>query len=202
MKSDTGARSDHLKIISVSSSSKKAGKSRLATYLVKELKADYGLKVSTGGSHVGQHLIDDPAIIGKPGTDTGALMEAGAKRVLWVNAPASKLAAELQNALGMFEPGGLLVTEGNSVLEHLNPDFVVFVMSVPFQEFKPSASRALQLADLVVVNRTEELSGSDPSELERWIRDRSPKAKVIAYHDKESFASVLAETARLALVHL
>jgi len=202
MRSNAGAGVHHLKIISVGSSSKKAGKSRVAVYLVRELHADYGLKVSSGGSHTGQLLIDDPLIIGKPGTDTGALVKAGAKRVLWLNSPPSKLAVELEKALDMFAPGGLLVIEGNSVLSHLIPDFVVFVMSVPFEEFKPSATLALEKADLMLVNRSGKLSSTDSSELERGIYERSHNATVIVYHDEESLASALGETARLARKHV
>jgi molybdopterin-guanine dinucleotide biosynthesis protein len=202
MRSNTAAGDDRLKIISIGSSSKKAGKSSLAAHLVRELKADYGLKISSGGSHVGQGLIDDPEIVGKPGTDTGALVEAGAKRVLWLNASPSQLAAELEKALRTFTPGGVLVIEGNSAMAHLTPEFSVFVMSVPFQEFKPSAALALQRADLVLVNRTGKLSGADPSELEQGIRDRSPNAEVITYHDKESFELALVDAVRLAREHL
>jgi len=198
MKSNAGARNDHLRIIAVGSSSKKAGKSSLAAHLVRELEADYGLKVSSGGSHAEQHLIDDPEVVGKPGTDTGALMEAGAKRVLWLNTPPSRLAAELERALGTFAPGGLLVVEGNSALPHLTPDFTVFIMSVPFEEFKPSAGVALERADLVLMNRTGTLSDAEPAELKREILERSPNAKVIVYNDHMSLQDALAETVVMA----
>jgi molybdopterin-guanine dinucleotide biosynthesis protein len=198
MRSDTGAGDDHLRIITVGSSSKKAGKSSLASHLVRELKADYGMKVSSGGSHAGGDLIDDPAIVGKPGTDTGALVKAGAKRVIWLNAPPSRLAAELEKALGTFAPCGLLVVEGNSVLEHLTPDFAAFVMSVPFQEFKPSAYLALQRADLVLVNRTGTLRDVKPDQLKQEISKRSPDAKVLAYDDDVSLQKALQETVKMA----
>jgi molybdopterin-guanine dinucleotide biosynthesis protein len=194
----TTADSDRLKVISVSSSSKKSGKSTVASLLVRELGADYGLKVSSGGSHAGQGLVDDPAVIEKPGTDTGALIRAGAKSVLWVSAPPSELREELEKALARFPAGGLVVVEGNSALSHFSPDFAVFLMTVPFEEFKPSAAVALAKADLVLVNLSGKLSGADTGELERLIHERSPYATVIVYHDEDSFGDALAEMLRLA----
>lgn len=202
MTSNTTADSDRLVIISVSSSSKKSGKSTVASHLVHELGADYGLKVSSGGSHAGQRLIDDPAVIKKPGTDTGALIQAGAKHVQWVSAPPSELRGELEKALSGFPTGGLLVVEGNSALLHLSPDFAVFLMTVPFEEFKPSATVALEKADLVLVNLDGKLSGADPGKLERLIRERSTDATVIAYSGGSGLDAALRETARLARLHI
>jgi molybdopterin-guanine dinucleotide biosynthesis protein len=198
----TAADSDRLKVISVSSSSKKSGKSTVASLLVRELGADYGLKVSSGGSHAGQGLVDDPAVIEKPGTDTGALVQAGARSVLWVSAPPSELREELEKALARFPAGGLVVVEGNSALSHLTPDFVVFLMTVPFEEFKPSAAAALEKADLVLVNLDGELSGADPGKLELLIRKRSSDATVIAYSGASGLDAVLHETVRLARLHI
>jgi molybdopterin-guanine dinucleotide biosynthesis protein len=195
---DTRAGSNRLKVITVSSSSKKSGKSTVASLLVRELGADYGLKVSSGGSHGAGRLVDDPAVIRKPGTDTGALIQAGARSVLWVSAPPSELREEVEKALARFPAGGLVVVEGNSALSHFSPDFAVFLMTVPFEEFKPSATVALAKADLVLVNLDGMLSGTDPGELERLIHERSPSATVIAYRDEDSFGDALAEMLRLA----
>ena len=183
-------------IISVSASSKKAGKSTVASHLVRELGADYGLKVSSGGTHGESRLVTDPNVISTPGTDTGALVAAGAGLVLWVNASPGKLREELERALSMFPPGGLLVIEGNSALAHISPDFAVFLMSVPFEDFKPSASLALEKADLVLGNLTGALAGLDRPSLESEIRGRATSASVYFY-DESSYATALAETVRL-----
>jgi hypothetical protein len=195
---DTRAGSNRLKVVTVSSSSKKSGKSTVASLLVRELGADYGLKVSAGGSHAGQGLVDDTAVIRKPGTDTGALIRAGARSVLWVSAPPSELREELEKAMARFPAGGLVVVEGNSALSHFSPDFAVFLMTVPFEEFKPSAAVALAKADLVLVNLDGKLSGTDTGELERLIHERSSSATVIAYQDEGGFTDALAQTLKLA----
>lgn len=198
MTSNGSPRDNRNFIISVSASSKKAGKSTVASHLVRELGADYGLKVSSGGTHGESRLVTDPDVISTPGTDTGSLVAAGAGLVLWVNAPQGELLEKLELALSMFPPGGLLVIEGNSSLAHISPDFAVFLMSVPFEDFKPSAALALEKADLVLVNVAGALSGPDASRLELEIHERAPGARIIFYDDIHGMDSALAETTRLA----
>lgn len=175
------------RIISVSASSKKAGKSRLASHLVRELNAEYALKVSSGGRHApGEDVVTDAEIISRPGTDTGALVEAGARTVLWVCADGASLTSALESALSMLPSGGLLVIEGNSALLSLDPDFAVFLMAAPFEEFKESAPAALVKADLVIVDLTGRLAGEERSSLERGVRGLNSTALLLFYtNDKE-----------------
>jgi hypothetical protein len=193
------------RILTVSSSSKKAGKSTLASRLVKELGADYGMKVSSGESHrTASPIITDEKIIGRPGTDTGALVEAGAGAVVWVNAPTDKLGRELRRALDMFPPGGIMVLEGNSALGYLDPEFSIFLMNVPFEDFKQSAGAALSRADLVLVDMRGPLAGTDGNSLLGEIKERAPGAAVRFYRDDGEMrqaldAAVLAAGRRLGL---
>jgi hypothetical protein len=177
---------ERLKIISVSSSSKKAGKSSLASYLVQELGADFGLKVSSGGTHpTADAVITDPAIITEKGTDTGSLVAAGAGRVVWVNARESALEEALRGALSFFPASGLLVVEGNSALQFLDPDFAVFLMAVPFEEFKSSARCALARSDLILVDRTGVLSRYDQVKLVAELKALAPGARTLFFGDEQ-----------------
>lgn len=185
-------------VISVGASAKKAGKSTLAAHLVRELGAEYGLKVSSGGSHApAGNIIDDTDIISQPGTDTGRLVEAGARRVLWVDSGGEELGRELEHALSRFPPGGTLVVEGNSALGHIEPDYAVFLMNSPFELFKPSALPALARADLVLVDTSDVLRGADPRTLEREIRERAPAASIIFYGGGEERECAWREVVRL-----
>ena len=184
-------------IISVSSSSKKSGKSTVAAFLVRELDAEYALKVSKG-SHSPSPIVTDPELISRAGTDTGALVSAGARKVIWVNASEGKLDVELQEAIEMFPPGGVLVVEGNSALEYIAPDFSVFVMTVPFDEFKPSGVLALARADLVLVDMRWNLAGEQEDSIGRGLAERAPGARVIYYSDEQGFDSALERTAAMA----
>ncbi|MBU1672390.1 MAG: hypothetical protein KKF41_10130 [Actinobacteria bacterium] len=172
-----------ISVVAVGASSKKAGKSTLAARLVRGLGAEYGLKVSSGGTHTDGPLVTEPATISSPGTDTGALVEAGALRVAWVNAAGEDLPAVLRQALSYFSPGGVLVAEGNGAFA-LDPDFAVFLVSAPFERFKPSAHEALAHADLVLVD-TGGPAGADRENLERVLEREAPGAKKVFYRGDE-----------------
>lgn len=187
-----------MKIISVGASSKKAGKSSLASFLVKELGADYGLKVSSGGHSQEGPVTTDPAVISRAGTDTGSLVRAGASKVVWVNADPPGLERELKKAMKEFPPGGLLVVEGNSAVEYLEPDLSVFLMAVPFEEFKPSGRKALAGSDLVLVDMREGLSGADGESIERGIRDTCGEIEIIFFGNEEERRSAWSRAAEIA----
>lgn len=191
-----GART---KIIAITASAKKAGKSTVASHLVRELNADYGLKVSTGGGHgASGDITTDPGEISRPGTDTGALVAAGANKVVWVHArDPERLGGALDEALAMFPPGGLLVVEGNSAVRHIEPDFTVFLMSTPIDRFKPSARQALEKADIVLVD-AEARDSADPRALEVDIESLSPGTKIISYRGDLERGGALEDVARLA----
>ena len=175
-----------LKIVSVSSSSKKAGKSSLASYLIRELGADFGLKVSSDGTHrTTETVITDPEVVERKGTDTGKLKEAGAKLVIWVNTREEKLEEDLAKALDMLPPTGLLLVEGNSVVAYLDPDFALFLMSAPFEDFKPSANIALSKADLVLIDEASAVGKTKEGRIEKQLRTRSQGAEMIFYSGKE-----------------
>ena len=185
------------RIISVGASSKKAGKSKVASFLVSALQPTCALKVSSG-SHTPSAIVTDPELLGRPGTDTGALIKAGAARVLWVNASGTRLASELKRALEMFPADCTLVIEGNSALEHINADFSVFVMTVPFDEFKPSAEQALTKADLVLVDMRWNLKGRKQDSIAQGLAKRAPGAQVVYYSNAPGFASALQRAATMA----
>ena len=100
-------------------------------------------------------LCEDPKILAQPDTDTGKLVLAGARQTLWAVArpegyPA--LVDLLRN--DRFRDGTALLTEGNTVLGHLPPDLLLFVVNplLPRDWWKGDSLRLLAAADLVVVN--------------------------------------------------
>ena len=185
------------RIVSVGASSKKAGKSKVAAFLITDLGAGCALKVSSG-SHTPTAIVTDPELLAKPGTDTAALLRAGAGKVLWVNASGSRLAVELERAFAMFPADCTLVVEGNSALANTDADFSVFVMGVPFDEFKPSAEQALSRADLVMVDTRWNLAREKRETIAGGITERAPGAHIIYYADEIGFESALARAGALA----
>ncbi len=186
-----------LSIVSVSSSSKKAGKTTLSAYLMRELPGDYGLKVCA--DHHVPPIMEDMDIIAKPGTDTGALVEAGARKVVWASSRTPEgLARVVPQALGLFPGRGVLIVEGNSALLHLVPDFAIFVTSVAVGDFKPSALEALPLADLIMLDMRWSLQGRDVREVLGELRKIAPGARALLYRDACELREAFPQAARIA----
>lgn len=186
-----------LRIVSISSSSKKAGKTTLSTYLMRELPAEYGLKVCA--DHHVPPIIEDMEIISKQGTDTGALVEAGARKVVWASSrTADGLARVIPKALGLFPEHGVLIVESNSALLHISPDFAIFVMSVPFSEFKPSALKVLPMADLIMLDMRWSLKDRDVHEILGELRELAPGTRTLSYADERGLREALQEAACIA----
>lgn len=187
------------RIISVSASSKKAGKSTLASRLVRELDVPAAIKVSSGGAHSpGNPVETDPDVLSRPGTDTGALVAAGAGQVMWVCAPEDELERELRRAMKKLPAEVLLVVEGNSALRYLEPLYAIFLMAVPFEAFKPSALAALARAEVVLVDRSGPLGNEDRRGLKRAIREHAPGVHIIFYRDDDGRELAFQEVVRLA----
>lgn len=98
-------------------------------------------------------LTDDPAVVGRGDKDTGRLLAAGAGAVLWVQSPAERLGEVLPLALDRLSSSGCdgILVEGNSAIEFLKPDIVIFISSVSKNRIKASAQRLLHLADVVII---------------------------------------------------
>ncbi|MBN2167821.1 MAG: hypothetical protein JW738_01135 [Actinobacteria bacterium] len=171
-----------MKIIQVGASTKKGGKTSLAEYLVRELKADFALKISSGGHHAGDRAVTiNPGIISKPDTDTGRLVKAGAQKVIWVSAPENELELCINEAMEKFDRDGLLIVEGNSGSKFIDADFTVFIMNVPIRLFKESAYIIIAKAALVLVNMSGDPTVLNKAEELREARKLAPCAEVMEY---------------------
>ena len=98
--------------------------------------------------------------------------------MFWIRTTAHELAADLREALSRSQ-APVVIVEGNSVLEHLEPDFAVFIMGSGCDDFKPSAYSAIRKAHTIVVNGNRRLSGREILSLEREIKAMSPRAKMV-----------------------
>jgi hypothetical protein len=73
----------------------------------------------------------------------------------------------------------VVIVEGNSVLDYLEPDYAVFIMGSSFKDFKPSAYDAIRKAHTVIINGEKKLSGAGMLELEREVKKLNPGAKLL-----------------------
>ena len=100
-------------------------------------------------------LCEDPDVLAQADTDTGKLVEAGARQSFWgVARPDGYPALADLLRRHRFREDTLLLTEGNTVLGHLVPDFLLFVVNphLPRDRWKGDSEQLLEAADLVVVN--------------------------------------------------
>ena len=98
-------------------------------------------------------ITDDASILTLENKDTARLLEAGADEVLWVQAPPQELREVLPLALEKLSGLSGIIVEGNSAIEFLKPDIVIFLVDGNGGRFKPSAYGALEAADIILDRR-------------------------------------------------
>ena len=96
-------------------------------------------------------VVDDRPVLAQKGKDTAMMLEAGAEEVLWVRSPAGGLGEVLPLALERLSHLDGILIEGNSAIEFLKPDIVIFLGGTCLESFKPSALVVMKLADIFVV---------------------------------------------------
>jgi hypothetical protein len=102
-------------------------------------------------------LVEEPAVLGVPGTDTERLARAGARRVIWAIArrsAAKEAWAEVAARLG----DAPVVMEGSSVTAHVQPRIRLFVVHARLdpERWKPGSLERMGRADVVILNGADE----------------------------------------------
>jgi len=117
-------------------------------------------------------LVDDKAVISRKDKDTGKFIEAGAEDVIWVKAPPQDLKDLLPIALGRLSCLDGLVVEGNSAIEFLKPDIVIFMIGKNRECWKTGIEEIVSISDIIVyenesglpeISKTQRLFRSDGS---------------------------------------
>ena len=127
-----------------------SGKTTLACALLKGALPGWGaLKCSPEALFTS--ITDDPETLGRPGSDTALFLEAGAGGAVLVKAPRQELPEALDMALDRLGALPGVVVEGNSAIEVLRPDIVIFIFNMPGR-LKESSGPVLELADAVMYN--------------------------------------------------
>jgi hypothetical protein len=167
------------RLITISGANKDIGKSSLAAYLAAHCRDCAGIKISMHSeSSDDEGLIAEDDSSSRLETDTARIYRAGARPVYWLRTTKEQLLQDLLTAMNEIA-APVVIIEGNSLLEHLQPDYAIFIMGPGFEDFKPSAHFALGKADTVIVNGESEIAGGQLLELERKIKELNPKAKMI-----------------------
>lgn len=96
-------------------------------------------------------LIDDGDVLRTRDKDTARFCEAGAEEVLWVQSPPENLEEVLPEAVDRLSHLDAIIVEGNSAIEFLKPDIVLFIVSAS-NRIKSSAQGILHQADIIIIS--------------------------------------------------
>ncbi|MDI6727439.1 MAG: hypothetical protein QMD44_00765 [Thermodesulfovibrionales bacterium] len=152
-----------------------AGKTTIAVAILKYLKTHPPIYPFTHSPKIGaikytktafySSVIDDKSILSQEDKDTKRLLDAGAEEVLWVQSPANELHEVLPMAIDRLSHLDGIIIEGNSAIEFLKPDVVVFIANASKEHIKPSARRILKQADIVIEKGSSHYSSKSIYEL-------------------------------------
>lgn len=98
-------------------------------------------------------VTDDIEVLVEEGKDTKRFLDAGAAKVVWVQSPYSELPVTLSLAAGMFSQVRGILVEGNSAVEVINPDILIFISGGLQEKWKPNAENMLEKADIVLYDK-------------------------------------------------
>jgi molybdopterin-guanine dinucleotide biosynthesis protein len=85
------------------------------------------------------------------GTDSARFLKAGAVRSLWVRTRQGSLADAMPGVRKEIARAENVIIESNSVMQFLRPDLFLTVLDYATADFKPSALRALDRADAILL---------------------------------------------------
>ena len=95
-------------------------------------------------------LITDLPILMEPGKDTWQMLTSGAREVVWVRSNRSGLRDLLPKALKRLSHLDLIIVEGNSAIEFLKPDIVIFIFGRARKRWKHGIEELAAGADIVL----------------------------------------------------
>lgn len=137
------------RIISVTGAHSKVGKTTLCSILLKHLKGFGAIKFTRTSLYA--RIVEDPEIITQKNTDTGIMSEAGAEKVIWIQSPSEKLEDPLNIALGKMTGLKGVVVEGNSPVDYMEPDLILFIIGDD-RHIKPTAIELSKKADIIIMS--------------------------------------------------
>lgn len=134
-------------IIGIGGSHSGAGKTTVASSILKTLEGWGAVKYTKTSLY--SSIVDDIEVLSEEGKDTRKFLDSGAEKVLWVQAPFNGLRDILPMAVEMLSYLRGIVVEGNSAIEILKPDIVIFVAGRE-GNIKRGAEKILAMADVII----------------------------------------------------
>lgn len=127
------------------------------------------------------------------GTDSSRYLAAGAVKSLWVRTRQGQLANAMPRIRAEIARAENVILESNSVLRFLKPDIYASVLDTAVSDFKQSALRYLDRADVLLIPN-EELSHADWTGISLRTIAQIPRFRIAPPDFSSSeFASFVAE---------
>jgi molybdopterin-guanine dinucleotide biosynthesis protein len=154
-------------IIGIGGAHSGTGKTTYASLILKRLKGWGAIKYTKTSLYCS--IIADIEILSEEGKDTKRLLDSGAEKVLWVQSPYDNLTETLQMAVESLSYLKGIIVEGNSAIEVLKPDVVIFISGTDKGKSKKDADEILKMADVVIFDKEPPLR--TPEGAKRFHRD-------------------------------
>lgn len=117
-------------------------------------------------------ITDDITILGQKDKDTKRLLDAGAEEVLWVQSPTENIEEVMPLAVEKLSRLEGIIIEGNSAIEFLKPDIVIFLLGSPAKIIKASARAVFEHADIIVCDDLPAEAG--------LLKNRKPQPQIFS----------------------
>lgn len=156
-------------IIGIGGTNSGVGKTTTASAILKYLTSENifnkwgALKFTKTSSS--PRIIADREILMEKGKDTRHMLTAGATDVLWIRSNRTGLDKILSDAVKRFSHLDGIVAEGNSLIEFLKPDIVIFILGKEKALWKSDIEKIIVHADIILHDR-----GAAPAHFEKKAR--------------------------------
>lgn len=154
-------------IIGIGGAYRGVGKTTIASLILGRLKGWGAIKYTKTAIYCS--VTDDVSILSIEGKDTSRLLNSGAEKVVWVKSPYENIAEILPLAIKNLSSQEGIVVEGNSAIEVLKPDIVIFLTGSEGDENKSSAEKIFRMADVIIYDKKPQ-SGI-PEKVKGFSRD-------------------------------
>jgi len=152
------------------------GKTTFASLILQRVKGLGAIKYTKTSLY--SSVTGDIEVLSQEGKDTKRLLDSGAEKVLWVKSSYDDLPETLRIAIRDLSHLKGIIIEGNSAVEVLQPDIVIFIAGTETERFKENAQNILKTANLVIYD--DEPPPEIPESAQRFQRN-----------DKKGFLNVL-----------
>lgn len=136
-------------IIGIGGAHSKVGKTTVACQILKRLSGWGAVKFTKTSFY--SSIVDSPEILRQKNKDTYRLLNAGAQNVLWVQSSPEDLNETLGIALDRLKHLKGIIIEGNSAIDALIPEIVIFVSGN--EGLKRGSEKILRMADAVIFDK-------------------------------------------------